>query len=422
KANSTSLTETYNNNLYQGTFMMGQTGNNHTSFRITENEAVKLITRTVKEIGKIKKTEFDAYVNGAGKSTLADVDNTIKGTTLDENGNRIEHPDKGKPANGHRIEYSFGDDYTKKDGNPVATNNFTHTELKQLFNLAKLFSDHNWTSALKAILTTTAILTSMPLTTAPELAMARNIAPSNTVETVNLNSFTNDPIKQLFADLRSYDTTSSTATDKGGTGTESTPNYDIFTDGTNHFTYQEFPEFYLDEESRLESLQVNKDLITEEIKAGRKELDQAEKDYQTARKQLFAKEKELDDKITTKITDLRKELKEKYKVVCIEKDGKVEKVNDDFLAFLKGKDAELTNLEKLIEKKEPKEVILLIHHELGGKKEVDNYELTEEDKKAGGNFEKFLYQTAIGKINESALTKPTEENGGNGTPTIDDPK
>jgi len=45
---------------------MGQLGNDHTSFRITENEAVKLITRVVKELGKIKKTEFDAYVNGSG--------------------------------------------------------------------------------------------------------------------------------------------------------------------------------------------------------------------------------------------------------------------------------------------------------------------------------------------------------------------
>jgi hypothetical protein len=57
---------------------------------------------------------------------------------------------------------------------------------------------------------------------------------------------------------------------------------------------------------------------------------------------------------------------------------------------------------------------------LGGKQEVDSYELTEEDKKAGGNFEKFLYQTAIGKINENSLSKPTEENGDNGTPTTSD--
>src|SRR6185312_16519852 len=102
---------------------------------------------------------------------------------------------------------------------------------------------------------------------------------------------------------------------KGGTGTDSTPNYDIFKDGNNnHFTYQKFPEFYLDEEGRLESLQVNKDLIAEEIKTGRQELEQAEKDYQAARKQLFAKEKEVDEKITAKITELRQELKDKFKV------------------------------------------------------------------------------------------------------------
>jgi len=45
---------------------MGSAGNQQTSFRITENEAIKLITRVVKEIGKIKKDEFDAYVKGAG--------------------------------------------------------------------------------------------------------------------------------------------------------------------------------------------------------------------------------------------------------------------------------------------------------------------------------------------------------------------
>jgi len=50
------------------------------------------------------------------------------------------------------------------------------------------------------------------------------------------------------------------------------------------------------------------------MKSGQQELKQAEKDYQTARKQLFAKEKEVNDKITAKITELRQELKEKYKV------------------------------------------------------------------------------------------------------------
>jgi len=44
------------------------------------------------------------------------------------------------------------------------------------------------------------------------------------------------------------------------------------------------------------------------------------------------------------------------KKVC--QDGKV---IEDFLTFLKDKNAELTSLEKLIEKKEPKEAILLIH-------------------------------------------------------------
>jgi len=44
---------------------------------------------------------------------------------------------------------------------------------------------------------------------------------------------------------------------------------------------------------------------------------------------------------------------------------------------------------------------------------VDSYELTDEDKKAGGNFEKFLYECAIGKINYSSLKKPTEQENSN---------
>jgi len=114
--------------------------------------------------------------------------------------------------------------------------------------------------------------------------------------------------------LRSYDTTSSTAADKGGTGTDSTPNAGIFTGGTNHYSYHEFPEYYINEEGRLEDLQADKGIIAEQMKSGHQELEQAEKDYQAARKQLFAKEKEVDNKITAKITELRTELKDKFKV------------------------------------------------------------------------------------------------------------
>jgi len=131
------------------------------------------------------------------------------------------------------------------------------------------------------------------------------------------------------------------------------------------------------------------------------------------------------------------------KKVCLEKDGKIEKVNEDFLTFLKGKDPELVSLEKLIEKKEPKEVILLIHQweynklddtkkaekhlkyawsELGGKQKVDEYKLTDEDKKAGGNFEKFLYECAIGKINYNSLEKPSEQESPNNNNETQNPK
>ncbi|CAJ0748907.1 23175_t:CDS:2 [Entrophospora sp. SA101] len=96
------------------------------------------------------------------------------------------------------------------------------------------------------------------------------------------------------------------------------------------------------------------------------------------------------------------------KKICVLKtDGTIDKVNDDFLAFIKGKDDKLTSLTELIKEKDP------------AAKEVDSYELTAEDKKAGGNFEKFLYQTAIGKITEALLTKPVSENNGTGTPNTE---
>jgi len=53
---------------------------------------------------------------------------------------------------------------------------------------------------------------------------------------------------------------------------------------------------------------------------------------------------------------------------------------------------------------------------------VDSYELTDEDKKAGGNFEKFLYECAIGKINYNSLAKPTEESNSNGTESGEQPE
>src|SRR2546430_16366028 len=71
KVNSTTLDQPYQDNLYQGIFYINaSTGNTHVKFRITENEAIKFITRVVKELGKIKKTEFNAYVNGHGGSNF----------------------------------------------------------------------------------------------------------------------------------------------------------------------------------------------------------------------------------------------------------------------------------------------------------------------------------------------------------------
>jgi hypothetical protein len=61
------------------------------------------------------------------------VDNTIK---------TAGHPDKGKPANGQRVEYSFGQDFTKHGSNtPYDSGNFTEQELIGLFRLMRAFQN-----------------------------------------------------------------------------------------------------------------------------------------------------------------------------------------------------------------------------------------------------------------------------------------
>lgn len=134
------------------------------------------------------------------------------------------------------------------------------------------------------------------------------------------------------------------------------------------------------------------------------------------------------------LTSLEKLIK---KVCIFKKDAEnkevFDKINADFISFMTGKDSSLKTLTDLIDKKEPKEVILLIHQwefnqldetkkkerylkfawsELGGKKEVDSKDKLEDSEK--DNFDKYLYQCAIGKINEASLKKPTQTNDDTG--------
>jgi hypothetical protein len=41
------------------------TQNNYTSLRITEQEYIKIITRTIKELDKIDQAKFNSYVNNS---------------------------------------------------------------------------------------------------------------------------------------------------------------------------------------------------------------------------------------------------------------------------------------------------------------------------------------------------------------------
>ncbi|MCE8169300.1 MAG: hypothetical protein I3273_04215 [Candidatus Moeniiplasma glomeromycotorum] len=136
-----------------------------------------------------------------------------------------------------------------------------------------------------------------------------------------------------------------------------------------------------------------------------------------------------EEKDGKKAFDNTASIKSLLEKVCVKKaDGSVEKINDDFISFLKGKDSKLESLSKLISEKSPEEVILIIHQwefnkledskkkerylkfawsDLGGKQKIDSKDKLEDSEKA--DFDKYLYQCAIGKINEALLAKPAEE-------------
>jgi len=54
--------------------------------------------------------------------------------------------------------------------------------------------------------------------------------------------------------------------------------------------------------------------LLKKVNEGSEELVKAETEYEAAKKEIRDKKVELDNKITAKITELRQELKEKYKV------------------------------------------------------------------------------------------------------------
>ena len=139
---------TYSDNLYEGTV-------NGSQIKITEQEAIKLLTRVIKAWEKVESTKFatkfTASTHTTGTNHLPAIqklaqdglkDNLIIGK--DANGQDL--PDKGKPANHHtldRLEYSFKSQYVsdadiqKEVSNtpftPQATETITQAKVDNFF-------------------------------------------------------------------------------------------------------------------------------------------------------------------------------------------------------------------------------------------------------------------------------------------------
>jgi len=164
ETNNATPTEDYGSNLYEFSTRTETDFNQKSYWKITESEVIKLITRTVKELDEIDYNKFVAYSNAHAHPLSTDASELDKAEysatklqgylkaiqdrakNLVDNTIKTEgHPDKGRPANGHRVEYSFGQDYTKHGSNtPQDSGNFTETELVGLFRLMRAFRDSNW--------------------------------------------------------------------------------------------------------------------------------------------------------------------------------------------------------------------------------------------------------------------------------------
>jgi len=404
ETNNATATEDYGSNLYQFNTRTETDFNQISYWKVTENEVIKLITRTIKEIGNIDYNKFVAYSNSQThplstntgeldkaeftatklQGYLKDVQDRAK--CLVDNKIKTEgHPNKGKPANGQRVEYSFGQDFTKHGTNtPVDSGNFTQTELIGLFRLTRAFQEPVWNghtdfkAATANVGNDTLIVLpakSSPMTksdfttftpedlgipvdssgksnfyatdygtkisgdeeeekveyswdTKKELKIEQGIQGwANLIHGITntgyndcinrqklISSFTDDPVRQLLADIRSYvQKDNSLKTDKDGSGT-TTPDYACFGSGTDCWTYHEFPDFQLKEESRLNGYEMEKASLLEGVKNDRESLKTTEKEHQEAKKELVKKKNELESKINEAITAKRKELKDKFKV------------------------------------------------------------------------------------------------------------
>ncbi|CAJ0855833.1 17291_t:CDS:2 [Entrophospora sp. SA101] len=133
-----------------------------------------------------------------------------------------------------------------------------------------------------------------------------------------------------------------------------------------------------------------------------------------------------DTEIASDVPNENTALQESYETImafCVfEKDAdnqdKFKEINPDFLTFLTGQDAKLKTLTDLFQEKDPQaheRYLKFAWSEKGGQQKIDSKDKLEDDEK--DKFSEYLYECAIGKINENALTKPSEEQEDNPSPT-----
>jgi hypothetical protein len=366
--NNSSGTATDYTNLYTGSIYNTDTGNWIDKIEITEQEALKLITQTLNMIGKIKDTKFNTaltdttitapiFTGDIATNNVADVKTWF--TTCQTHAKTLI---ESKKAN--RTEYSLGSDYAKKDKSGLKQVAFTKTQLDEMFSLLDFFYLNSaWLNQDKVKESLTEIEEEKELVVFPvkkgsdgqpkpyteaqlhqwgvEGYWADSYANSTTATNfygtdtdiskavkvkvknglkgwsrVILNYFdkdkwakftssfattgTNDsPYRTLFDDLRSLN--SNEAFQHGGTGT-----YD--------WTLFDFPDYIDEAEERMFELETEKDSIQSEIKDGRKDLLKAEKEYEQAKQDLKTKENEVDQAISQKVAELRKEVETKWKL------------------------------------------------------------------------------------------------------------
>ena len=144
-------------NLYEGVLYTGS-GTNQKRIKLTEQEVIKLITRTIKELGKIDKTEFDKSISTAipqtGGVAIALDFNKLDGTavthtdvsgwlaTLQAHAKNLVEFDNKKTG---RQEYSFGYEFAKEDGAGMKDTPFNKNSITAFFELLNfIHKNYNW--------------------------------------------------------------------------------------------------------------------------------------------------------------------------------------------------------------------------------------------------------------------------------------